>query len=533
MKKSKLTTHTLPTKPKPAHKTIFDELEDHSEETKNIVNKFICYYSDIILAMPGNVYWMDANAKAVGCNQNVLDMLGLEHQDEFYGLSFDDMAKLGKWSDNDKQSFQKDTENVLQTGVAKRNVVEPPIPGPDGSTTYFLSSRVPLRDTNNNITGIVGISTDITAQKQAQDQAELANMAKTNFLMNMSHDLRTPFSGILGVSRLLLSQETDPSKQSLLQDVVSSSEQLLHLLNDILDISQNESHTIKPNKEELDLREMLNNISELFKAETSKKQLTIAMDYPPDIPYKFITDKTILYRIILNLINNAIKFTTEGGITIRVSKTPYNNITIDIIDTGIGISPDNIDNIFNLFTKVSPSYQGNYQGAGIGLNLVKQLVETINGSITVTSEINKGSTFTITAPLQQLIPSCHQYNSNNNIGPIIQQLNNEHPKILIVEDDSISQRFAKLSLEQHACEITTANNAAEALQHDASQFDIILIDIGLPDMPGDLVAKKISEQEKTKQKPMLIALTAHIIPDKVSSYFESGFSHVLQKPLTY
>lgn len=227
---------------------------------KNIIN----YYENIIGCMPGNVYWLDRYGTAIGCNKNVLDMFGLDSLSQFKGLSFEDMGKVGNWTPAATQSFKRDTLEVINTGRPKLNIEEPPIPHQDGRTIYFLTHRVPLFDSKRNVIGVVGISIDITERKQieaslfkAKEAAETANKAKTEFLTNMRHDIRTPLSGIIGFAGLIKNETKDPNILEYADSLLASSQALLDFLNEILETIKITSGEIPLIKKKFDLKEKI------------------------------------------------------------------------------------------------------------------------------------------------------------------------------------------------------------------------------------------------------------------------------------
>jgi two-component system, OmpR family, aerobic respiration control sensor histidine kinase ArcB len=260
---------------------------------------------------------------------------------------------------------------------------------------WYLSVKTPMlkhkQDKNageSDVIGVIGISLDITEKKQAE-------LTKSEFLKNMSHDIRTPFCGIFGLSQHLFLTEDNLEKKKLLGCVAESSERLLNFLNDILAVSYAASYEV--NYTEFNISDLVNNLASLMKSELELKQISLMIDCPS---VNVRSDNFRLGKVLLNLLSNAIKFTQTGYIKISVKVA--NKIEMSIEDTGIGISEDNLDSIFDQFYKIKPNYKSsNYVGPGLGLYLAKQIALEIGGKISVVSTLGKGSKFTFTQLMQE------------------------------------------------------------------------------------------------------------------------------------
>jgi two-component system aerobic respiration control sensor histidine kinase ArcB len=252
---------------------------------------------------------------------------------------------------------------------------------------WFMSIKAPLYDKKGDIAGVIGIAVDITEQKQAE-------LAKEEFLANMAHDLRTPFSGILSMTSLVYEQETDPFKRSCLAQSIASSKQLLKLLNDILELSSLSHYA--PDNAVFNIKEETSAIIEMMQAEASSKGIHLSLICPDaDI----CTDKARLLRILLNLIGNAVKFTERGSVDILLTLIS-DKLFLEVKDTGVGIAQKHIEHIFEKFYKVTASYRGQvYKGLGLGLHITKQSIEELGGTITVQSRLGEGTTFSCVIPL--------------------------------------------------------------------------------------------------------------------------------------
>jgi two-component system aerobic respiration control sensor histidine kinase ArcB len=385
--------------------------EDKNLSIEKIVGSIINYYESIIGCMPGNVYWLDKNGVALGCNKNVLQMFGLSTLKEFKGLTFDEMGRMGHWLPEATQSFTLDTLDVIKTGKAKLNVEEPPIPQHNGEPVYFLTSRVPLFDESGTVMGVVGISVDITKQKEtekklisAKEKAEIANKAKTEFLENMRHDIRTPLSGIVGISTLLQRETNKDKVQEFTTKLIEASNELLRFLNEILESINVASGEIPLLKKRFNLKAILSNTIKLNQPKALEKALNLQISIDDAIPNYLMGDPVRIYRIVHELLVNSLKFTKSGSITVSAElyKKEEKNIIIKIIveDTGPGIPPEKQQDLFVRFKRLTPSYQGIYKGTGLGLAIVKQFVDDLQGEIYVDSHPNKGTKFICVVPIK-------------------------------------------------------------------------------------------------------------------------------------
>lgn len=474
------------------------------------------------------LFWKNRDGVYLGCNDSFAKHVGIDSTDAIIGKTDFDLP-VEKHS---SEHYRRMDERIIATQQEHNNIEETQVTE-TGEIRHLLTSKVPIVDDNNNSIGILGIYNDITSIKQAEEIAEKANRAKSQFLMNISHDFRTPFSGILGMSQLLLDKEHDKEKQSMLNDIITSSKQLLNLLNDIIDLTRNEQHEIRVKPELIDLDNVLQETLKLYQAEISQKSLSVNVVISEKLPKKITTDKTIISRILLNLICNAVKYTEQGEITVQCNLTHQNELEIHVIDTGLGIESSDLNTIFDPFhrTATSPN-QLNY-GPGLGLSLVKQLVTTLNGSISVSSKMHHGSCFTLVLPIDHVneaVPS--KITDHHSLKQILNQVASPNPRVLVVEDDPISQRYADMLLTSHQCDVTTTSNAEQALSLDHHKFDIVLIDIGLPDIPGDQLIETLRQNIPSGQpQPLYVAVTAHLDQRKKLDYQSKRFDYVLQKPL--
>ena len=331
----------------------------------NLNNKHIYLIIDNVDA---SIYWKDTEGHYLGCNKYMLKMAGIQDRSEIIGKKDCQLF----WHDISNE-LEKIDKSVLLTG--KYEGEETPVTANNDRRTFHTTKTI-LFDDKNNVIGIIGISVDITELKKAKEAAEAANQAKSEFLRNMEHQLRTPFSGVYSMVELLASDETDLKKKELLEITYQSAKEFLELLNDIIDFSRNQTESTIVLDKKFDLQELIKKAITMQRAAATAKHLKLIQKYPANIPSIWISDPKRIQRIILNLLSNAIKFSIKGTITIKVKLAKNIDekrsiIQIFVTDMGIGIPADKQDLIYEKFYRVSPANHNKYTGAGLGLHVVK------------------------------------------------------------------------------------------------------------------------------------------------------------------
>lgn len=503
----------------------------------------LTYLENIIACMPGNVYWMDTNCIYLGCNDNAAKLAGLKSGKDLVGKSYKDFASMANWKIGQAESFMKDDLEVMATGLPKYNIEELPLPGPDGNLIYYLTTRVPLKDTRGKVIGVVGVSVDISDRKrieqelkQEKERAEVANKAKSNFLATMSHELRTPLNAIMGMAQILYTKKlTTEQWQEYLDVILLSGKNLLALINDILDFSKLEAGKLEICPKVFDLYALVEEVKVSMLHQVEDKGIRFLAEYDSKTPHQVVGDALRIRQVIINLVSNAIKFTEKGVIKITVRSKRFEEKTIfniAIEDTGIGIPKDKIESIFERFTQVESTYNRRFGGVGLGLAICKQLVEAMGGDIHATSEYEKGSRFYFQIPLA-LPVSEKIINKLPDIKEMdISVLPKISANILIVEDNKLNQKIAKIMLEEIGCKVEIAANGIDAIElFKNNSYDLIFMDIGLPDMDGLQVIKKIRKLGKNKNHLPIIALTAHVLEEDRVNCLAAGANDILTKPI--
>ncbi len=348
--------------------------------------------------LPINFSWVDTRGYILGCNQNLLDCLKIQDVNDILGKHTTDFVSEDIW---------ENTKNVIETG--NNSIAEEMHEYNKNDKKYYLSIKSPVKSKEGELLGIVIISIDITDKKLTELELEeskksvlLADKAKTEFLNNMRHDLRTPFSGIIGAAEILEIKEKDPKKKQLIKDIIESSEAVLNHLNGILDYVKTEDGELPLAQKSFDIHAMLDEVYHMMLPSAKNKGLDFRFLADKNIPHFLMGDISRTQRILMNVITNAIKFTEKGHIYIYADLIEKSNkkciLQFIIEDTGIGIPEDKYDAIFEKFYKLTPSYTGTYTGSGLGLNIVKQFLEEMEGQYAIQSEVGKGTTFKIFLP---------------------------------------------------------------------------------------------------------------------------------------
>lgn len=364
-------------------------------------------------------------------------------------------------------------------------------------------------------------------------RAEQAHLAKTEFLSVMSHEIRTPINGVVGVCNLLMDEQLTPRQKEYVDILNFSSQHLLSLVSDILDFSKIESGIMQFDKTSFDLKKNCISIVDLY--QTKAKEKSIALIFKPDenVSFSLYGDMVRFCQIITNLLSNAIKFTAEGGVTFSYSTISETSsaITLEFIikDSGIGISADKIDKIFESFTQADSSITSLYGGTGLGLTISKKLVELQGGKISVKSELGKGSEFIFYLSFEKHVYVDSLPNAQTSITNI---KNLQGMKVLIVEDNSINAHVLGGFLKKWQIQFEVAVNGKEALvKLDESEFDIILMDLQMPVMDGKEATQLIRSNVTAKyNKIPIIALTADATSQTQATINKFGFNQYLSKP---
>ncbi len=392
---------------------------------------------------------------------------------------------------------------------------------------------------------MLSVSFDITEQKKmeaalrrAKEAAEVANHAKTEFIANMSHDIHTPLSGIVGLSQLLEGRCKNKEEKQYASWINESGKQLLELLKSVLDIVSDEHiSTTEVNKEAVDLRQCIRGLAHLVFPTAKMKALELHVAIEDAVPQQVITDVTKLHRVLLNLLSNAIKFTEKGSVTIKietiVDDKDYVQLQFSVIDTGIGI-PDEMQNkVFERFFRVNPSRKGTLGGYGVGLHVAQNYVGLLGGEIKLESKLGEGSTFSFILPLKvfHAVDSSKEIEKTNHLRPITSE---DSPYILLVEANSVALRFIESLVMQAGCRFASAADVSHALKLiKSNDFDLIFTEIELPAGSGNQLARDIRKwEQETHRKPVpVIGLTTTPLNEMRESSIDAGMNEIINKPV--
>lgn len=466
-------------------------------------------------------------------------------------------------------SVKQRNPNDIKEGVFFAEIYR--IIRPNGEIRWIKDNSTPIYDRKGIHIGFAGIAQDITDDKKqeefnikAKEAAEAASAAKTEFIRNMGHDLRTPLSGIIGMANMINHMPEAVVTQEDAKDIREAGMALLNLLNEIIETAQLESGDIKPEKSCFALKHTIDALTSIFRPAIREKGLTLETYYDDNIPEVLYGQELLLHRIILNLLGNAVKFTAHGAISLEVSlsQKTSDKVSLKIVvkDTGTGIPTDKQEVIFDKFSRLTPSYANNYKGSGLGLYMVKQFIEKLGGDIKVSSTLGNGAQFTCSVqfkiPTNAQLKKYHKPNQDDESQPD-QAMQYEFDKVtkknktekqnqeiltpeigeklhaLLIEDTLLPRKIAEGLLKKAKYEVEIAETAQEAIEKSKQlKFDLIYMDIGLPDGTGIDVTKKIRENpDNPNVNTYIVALTAHADPEIKRECLAAGMQDVFNKPL--
>ncbi len=503
---------------------------DGMEEERRTEQKLV---QNILDNIPSVIFLKDTEGKYVLVNQKMEEVFGMTAA-EIIGNTdlqlIDDKARYleFKYSD-DKVLIHKTTnsfEDVVDYG--------------DGKVEYYWITKFPLLDAEGNVKHICGLATDITERKegelkllQAKKDAEQARAAQESFLANMSHEIRTPMNGIIGMGNLLLSTEQNDEQKDFTENIQESARNLLAIINDLLDFSKIKSGKFLFENAPFKLRQTIKKTLYPLQFKAEEKLITLNTHIDNSVPDILLGDGLRLQQVMINLIGNAIKFTTKGYVNINVSageeNAGYIDLQIEVTDTGIGISENKLDYIFESFTQNNVNTSRKYGGTGLGLAIVKQLVELQQGHVWVSSTLGKGSTFTVLIPYRIGEDLQVKETRSNRIQGHENETLLDGISVLVAEDNMINQKVVKNTLQKQGATVQIVNNGREAINtlqlHD---YDVVLMDLQMPEMDGYKATKYIREILR-KDVPIL-AMTADALKGEAEKCFDIGMSGFISKP---
>lgn len=368
----------------------------------------------------------------------------------------------------------------------------------------------------------------------AKEQAEQSSKVKSEFLANMSHEIRTPISGILGVVDLLKSSSLDDAQKNYVNIIESSTDLLLTIINDILDLSKIEAGKMTLEEIPFDIRKSLRDVSALFDTKVREKDLYLTLNVDEKVPEVLLGDPVRIKQIFMNLISNAIKFTEKGGITINVSVKEERKESIqlfaEVVDTGIGIDKESREKLFQAFSQADVSTTRKHGGTGLGLAISRNLTIMMNGYIGVDSKPGNGSNFYFTLSLNKGRPEQLQKKRK---GDEERKFEDGEFRILLVEDNAINQKVSTMLLKQLKQNVELAENGRVAVDKmSENPYDIVFMDIHMPLMDGYEATQKIRsmERERNREPSIIVAVTANAVQEDKEKCFEVGMDDYVTKP---
>lgn len=459
----------------------------------------------------------------------------------FYGWSREAFRKLSVWEldDRDPEEIEGSLNKARTLG---KNHFLLPHRLADGTLRNVEVFSGPIRQGDKEI--LYAMIFDVTdrldaeaALVEAKEHAETANRTKSEFLANMSHELRTPLNGIAGMLQVMLTTDLNSDQKEYAQVAINSTKRLTVLLSDVLDLSRLEAGRMTAAKLPFDLKKLLSDVEELFKPHIMQNNVTFNLEIAPELPGAVSGDSARLFQVLANLVGNAFKFTEEGSVTLHAAPLPpsasgSHRVLLTIMDTGIGIPEDKIDELFEPFTQANEGFTRQFQGAGLGLAICRRLTALMGGSISMTSEVGKGTTVCVSLPLERA--------PETTVAPPVvappsgKNSRDDKLRLLLAEDDMVNRIAMTKILEKSGCNVMAVEDGSQALEllqrHD---FDAVFMDIQMPVMDGVEATRHIREGaagEDNSDMPV-VAITSYAMAGDKERFLAMGLDHYIAKPV--
>ncbi len=505
-------------------------------------------YRTLVEGSPNSIYLLDGKGQFLAMNQAGLNAMGRQ-LDEIIGQPFGVFGPGGGSSDLGVRSLR----DVLN---GSRQLFMTSYHDPQGRRLYWQTWLSPIRESDARITSVVGISIDVTEQKEYEERlrslladleharraAEAANAAKSEFLANMSHEIRTPLTAILGFADLLKDQdETADQRDRYLDEISHNGAHLLDLINDILDLSKIEADRLTLERTECDIALLVSQVAGTMRHAAEKRGIALVVEFPTPLPQPILTDEHRLRQVLINLVGNAVKFTSSGGVRVVASFLPQwleggPTVQIDVADTGIGMPPEVLARLGEPFVQGDASTVRKYGGTGLGLAITRRLVHRMGGVLTAQSEPDKGSVFTVRLPTGTVAGTemrehaaevmCREIRGrpaatvSTSLGGL---------SVLLAEDSPVNQLLVCTILRKFGANVDTAENGRVAVEMALTgRYNVILMDMQMPEMDGYQATGDL--RRKGYEGP-IIALTANSMIGDSDRCIQAGCSHYLSKPV--
>ena len=489
--------------------------------------------------LPDLIYIKDAECRFTACNWAVANCMGAASPKELIGKTDFDF-----YPEEQASEYYADEQKIISTGQQLINKDEPQI-DENGNKKWILTSKLPLRNSQGQVIGLIGIGHDITERRedkerlrQAKEAAESANKAKSQFLANMSHEIRTPLNAVISISKTLSRSgigNLAPRQLEGLDIIYRSSQRLLLLINDILDLSKIESGKLEVKLRQFSLDTLIAGIRSMVMTLNDNPAVEFLVEKNESVPDNVTSDAQKLHDILTNIISNSVKFTDRGTIVLKIY-IERQRLYFEVSDTGIGIEQKHIGHIFDEFTQADSSTTRKYPGTGLGLAICRKMVQLLGGNIKVHSKPGEGTTTTFYVPLKTQGVMADEDFTKPDLGPQPIDAGPDLPspellpKILIAEDDEFSRAAVKMMLG-HRYQLIFAKDGKEVIEKYFSVSpDIVLMDIMMPLMDG---FKAFDEITRTAPLPVvpIIALTAKAMKNDRDELLAHGFVDYISKPI--
>jgi len=494
--------------------------------------------------VPDRIYFKDAEGRFLRNNKAHLKAFGLTDPKDVVGKTDFDF-----FTHEHAQQALDDEQKIIQTGVPL--TTEEKETWADGTESWALTTKMPLRDERGNVVGTFGISHDITERKlaeqetrRARDAAEGANRAKSEFLANMSHELRTPLNSVIGFANILLKNKPGNLRSNdltFLDRILSNGKHLLQLINQILDLSKVEARKIELEWSQVSLAKMVPEVLAQFESQVRGRDVKLVQDLPPGLDL-VRADSVRLKQVVINLVGNALKFTEKGTVTVRVVAEPetHQPRRIDVADTGIGIPPDKLAKVFEAFQQADTTTERKYGGTGLGLTISRALCKLMGFELSIESELGKGTTFSIRIPAQSEVvsagsaapatPAVTEASAPASSRQLSEVINGPHKLVMVIDDELDARLLLSHLLEECGCRVITADSGRAALKC-ARDFrpDLILLDLMMPEMNGWQVLESLKRDPEVSGIP--VAIASVVASEKRGTLL--GAIDVLQKPISH